>query len=84
MMYLWHEWKNKRDNVKSIEAERKAANKRIWKNLNAELKAARYAKEWDKSNYLKQQISNYRYNKNTGWGLQIPFDGRNDFSKWNY
>jgi hypothetical protein len=84
MMYIWHEWKNKRDNLKSIETERKTANKRIWKNLNAELKAARYAKDWDKSNYLKQQISNHRYQKRGQWGLQIPFDARHDFRKWDY
>ena len=84
MFYIWHEWKNKRDNLKSIETERKAANKRIWNNLNEELRVARKNRDWDKSNHLKQKISNYRYQKRGQWGLQIPFDARNDFRKWDY
>ena len=84
MMYLYHEWKNKRDHLKGLEVERKSANQRIWENLNAELKAARKAKDWNKSNHLKQQISNYRYEKRGQWGLQIPFDARNGFRKWDY
>ena len=84
MLYLYHEWKNRRDNLKSIETERKAANERIWKNLNAELKSARQSRDWNRSNYLKQQISNYKYNKKGQWGLQIPFDARSDFRKWDY
>ena len=84
MFYIWHEWKNKRDNLKSIETERKAANKRIWNNLNEELRVARKNRDWEKSNYLKVEISNYRYEKRGQWGLEIPFDARNDFRKWNY
>ena len=84
MMYLWHEWKSNRDHLKSIEVERKTANERIWKNLNAELKAARKDKDWNKSNYLKVQIANYKTEKRGQWGLQIPFDARNGFRKWDY
>jgi hypothetical protein len=84
MMYLWHEWKSNRDHLKSIKVERKTANERIWKNLNAELKAARKAKDWNKSNHLKVQIANYKTEKRGQWGLQIPFDARNGFRKWDY
>ena len=84
MFYIWHEWKNKRDHLKSLEVERKAANQRIWKNLNAELNAARKAKDWDKSNHLKVQIANYRTDKRGQWGLSLPFDARNGFRKWDY
>ena len=35
MLYLWHEWKNKRDNLKNIEVERKSANQRIWDSVSA-------------------------------------------------
>jgi len=84
MMYLWHEWKSNRDHLKSIEVERKTANERIWKNLNAELKAARKDKDWNKSNHLKVQIANYKTEKRGQWGLQIPFDARNGFRKWDY
>ena len=84
MMYLYHEWKHRRDHQKSIEVERKAANQRIWKNLNAELKAARKARDWDKSNHLKMHISNYKYEKSGYWGLDMKFDARGGFSKWDY
>lgn len=84
MMYLYHEWKNQRDHLKSLEVERKAANERIWKNLNAELKAARKARDWNKSNTLKGHIANYRYEKRGQWGLQISFDARHNFRKWDY
>ena len=83
MMYIWHEWKNKRDHLKSIEVERKEANKRIWKNLNEELRVARKNKEWEKCNMLKVEISNYRYDKRGQWGLQMPFDARHNFRKWD-
>jgi len=83
MMYIWHEWKQHRDHLKSLEAERKAANKRIWKNLNEELRVARKNKDWEKANILKMHISNYKYNKRGQWGLNLPFDGRWDFSKWD-
>jgi hypothetical protein len=83
MMYLWHEWRSHRSYLKSIEYERKAANKRIWKNLNTELRVARKNRDWEKANYLKVVISNYRYHKRGQWGLQIPFDARHNFRKWD-
>jgi len=83
-MYIWHEWKQQRDHRKSLEVERKAANKRIWKNMNEELRVARKNRDWEKANRLKVDISNYRYNKSGQWGLNLPFDGRWDFSKWDY
>lgn len=84
MLYLYHEWKNRRDNLKSIETERKAANKRIWNNLNEELRVARKNRDWDKSNHLKQQISNYRYDKRGSSRTMLKFDARHNFLKWNY
>ena len=84
MMYLYHEWKHRRDHQKSLEVERKAANERIWKNLNAELKAARKARDWSESNRLTGVIANYRFEKRTSWGLTLPFDARHDFRKWDY
>ena len=83
MMYIWHEWKQQRDHLKSLEMERKAANKRIWNNMNEELRVARKNKDWEKSNHLKQQIANYRYDKKTNWGLSMKFDARHNFRKWD-
>jgi hypothetical protein len=83
MMYIWHEWKQHRDHLKSLEAERKAANKRIWKNMNEELRVARKNRDWEKANCLKVEISNYKYEKGGQWGLNLPFDGRHGFSKWD-
>ena len=80
MLHIWHEWKNKRDNLKSIETERKAANKRIWNNLNEELRVARKNRDWDKANNLKMHISNYKYEKR-GYGT---FYAQSGFSKWDY
>jgi hypothetical protein len=84
MMYIWHEWREHKNLLKSLEAERKAANKCIWKNLNNELKAARQAKDWAKANNLKMHISNYKYDKRGSWGLSMKFDGRHGFSRWDY
>jgi hypothetical protein len=84
MFYIWHEWKNKRDLLKSIEVERKAANERIWKRLNTELRVARKNKDWDKSNHLKVQIANYRSDKRGSGRTMLKFDARHGFSKWNY
>ena len=83
MMYIWHEWKQQRDHLKSIEVERKAANKRIWNNMNEELRLARKNKDWERSNHMKQQIANYRYAKNSSWGLSMKFDARHNFLKWD-
>ena len=83
MMYIWHEWRSHRSHLKSIKDERKAANKRIWKNMNTELRVARKNRDWEKSNYMKQQIANYRYDKKTHWGLAMKFDARHNFRKWD-
>lgn len=86
MMYLLYEWKEKRARLKHMEDMRKAVNDRIWKNLNAELKAARKAKDWEQSNYLKVMISNYRYEKRGAyWSSIVKFDALNSgFRKWDY
>jgi protein-arginine kinase activator protein McsA len=84
MMYIWHEWKQHRDHLKGLEAERKAANKRIWNNLNEELRVARKNKDWEKANMLKVEISNYKYEKRGQWGGELPFHGKHGFSKWDY
>jgi len=86
MMYVWHEWREKRARQKGWEDDRKASNERIWKNLNAELKAARKAKDWEKSNYLKVQVANYRYQKRGAYFDSIvKFNARHEgFKQWDY
>jgi hypothetical protein len=84
MMYIWHEWRSHRSHLKSIKDERNAANKRIWKNLNEELRVARKNKDWQKANYLKIEISNYKYEKRGHqWGGLLPFDARHSHHKWD-
>ena len=84
MMYIWHEWRSHRAHLKSIKDERKAANKRIWNNLNEDLRVARKNKDWEKANMLKVESSNYRYHKKGQWGAIAPFDARSaGFDKWD-
>ena len=82
MMYIWHEWKQQRDHRKSLRVERKEANKRIWNNMNEELRVARKNKDWEKCNMLKVEIANYRWDKKTSRGM-LPFDARDSFQKWD-
>ncbi len=86
MLHIWYEWKEKRARLKRMEDQREATNKRIWNNLNAELKAARKAKDWEQSNYLKVMVSNYRYQKRgTYYSSIVKFDASNvGFRKWDY
>ena len=86
MLHIWYEWKEKRARLKRMEDQREATNKRIWNNLNAELKAARKAKDWEQSNYLKVMVSNYRYQKRGCYYSSIvKFDALNvGFRKWDY
>lgn len=46
-----HEWRAKKAKLRRLEAERKETDARICKKLNAELEAARKAKDWENEIY---------------------------------